>query len=189
MTDSSQPCAIVSLRDVELEGQISCAQRRLVVIAPGLSESVAKTIVKKWHELGRDAVQLVLDPNPEVCRLGLGDLAALQLLHKTAEQIGERIYQQRGLRIGVIVTDETTTVYSPTPRLIESGGQPGERLNALRLDTPILDPAATRTDTDFGSGSENMNPLPQGRNPDDIAHKSHCGKLPKNLPSGRFATV
>ena len=151
MTDSSQPCAIVSLRDVELEGQISCAQRRLVVIAPGLSESVAKTIVKKWHELGRDAVQLVLDPDPEVCRLGLGDLAALQLLHKTAEQIGGRIYQQRGLRVGVIVTDETTTVYSPTPRLIEAGGQPGERLNALRLDTPILDPAATRTDTDFRS--------------------------------------
>jgi hypothetical protein len=150
MTSSSQPCAVVSLRDIELEGQVNCARKRLVVIAPGLSESVAKAIVKKWHELGRDAVQLVLDTDPEVCRLGLGDLAALQMLYETAERMGGRIHQQRGLRVGVIVTDETTTIYSPTPRLIEAGGHPGERLNALRFDAPILDPAAT-TDSDLRS--------------------------------------
>jgi hypothetical protein len=143
MTNSSQPYAVVSLRDIELQGQISCTRRRLVVIAPGLSESVAKAIVKKWHELGPNAVQVVLDSDPEVCRLGFGDLAALKMLHETAERIGGRIHKQQGLRVGVIVTDETTTVYSPTPRLIEAGGQPGERLNALRLDTPILDPDPT----------------------------------------------
>jgi hypothetical protein len=142
MTNSPQPCAVVSLRDVELEGLITCARRRVVVIAPGLSESVAKSIVKKWHELGPHAVQVVLDADPEVCRLGLGDLAALKMLHGTAEQMGRRIHQQQGLRVGVIVTDETTTVYAPTPRLIEAGGQLGERLNALRFDTPILDPSA-----------------------------------------------
>jgi len=151
MTNSPPPYAVVSLPDIELEGQVSCTQRRLVVIAPGLSESVAKAIVKKWHELGRDAVLVVLDPDPEVCRLGLGDLAALKMLHETAERIGGRIHQQQGLRVGVIVTDETTTVYSPTPRLIEAGGQPGERLNALRFDTPILDPAATTSDADLRS--------------------------------------
>lgn len=150
MTNSYQPCAVVSLRDVELEGQVNCALRRLVVIAPGLSESVAKAIVKKWHELGRDAVQVVLDPDPEVCRLGFGDLAALQILYETAEQMGGQIHRQQGLRVGVIVTDETTTVYSPTPRLIEAGGQPGERLNALRFDAPILDPTAAR-DSDLRS--------------------------------------
>jgi len=143
MTNSLPPCAVVSLPDIELEGQVSCARRRLVVIAPGFSESVAKAIVKKWHELGRDAVLVVVDPDPEVCRLGLGDLAALQMLQKTAEQVGGRIHQQQGLRVGVIVTDETTTVYSPSPRLVEAGGQPGERLNAIRFETPILDDAAT----------------------------------------------
>ena len=143
MADSSPPYAVVSLRDVELEGQISCTRRRLVVIAPGLSESVAKAVATKWCELGRDAVQVVLDSDPEVCRLGLGDLTALKMLHETAEQIGGRIHQQQGLRVGVIVTDETTTVYSPTPRLIEAGGQPGERLNALRIDAPILASGAT----------------------------------------------
>ena len=143
VTNPSPPCAVVSLPDIELEGQVSCARRRLVVIALGFSESVAKAIVKKWHALGRDAVLVVVDPDPEVCRSGLGDLAALQMLQKTAEQVGGRIHQQQGLRVGVIVTDETTTVYSPSPRLVEAGGQPGERLNAIRFDTPILDDAAT----------------------------------------------
>ncbi len=151
MTIFSPRCAVVSLPDIELEGQVSCTQHRLVVIAPGLSESVAKAIVKKWHELGRDAVLVVLDPDPEVCRLGFGDLAALQMLQKTADQLGGRIHQQQGLRVGVIVTDETTTVYSPPPRLIEAGGQPGERLNALRFDTPILDPAASSAAADLRS--------------------------------------
>lgn len=150
MTNSYQQCAVVSLRDVELEAQVNCARQRLLVIAPGLSESVAKAVVKKWHELGREGVQLVVDTDPEVCRLGFGDLTALQMLYETAERLGGRIYQQKGLRVGVVVTDETTTVYSPIPRLIEAGGQPGERVNAVRFDTPILDPAA-HTDSDFHS--------------------------------------
>jgi hypothetical protein len=122
-----------------------------VVIAPGLSESVAKAIVQKWHELGSSAVQIVLDPDPEVCRLGLGDLVALKMLHEAAEKMGSRIHQQQGLRVGVIVTDETTTVYSPTPRLIEAGGQPGERLNALRFDTPIISEASTSGESNLRS--------------------------------------
>lgn len=159
MTNSFQPCAVVSLRDIELEGQISCTRRRLVVIAPGLSESVAEAIVKKWHELGRNAVQVVLDPDPEVCRLGLGDVAALSMLQETAEQMGGEIHKQQGLRVGIVVSDETTTVYAPIPRLIEAGGLPGERLNALRFDAPILETSASNTDSDLRSIDLHSEPL------------------------------
>jgi hypothetical protein len=138
VTDFSPTCAVVSLPDIELEGQISCASRRLVAIAPGFTEPVAKAISQKWHQLGPGAVQVVVDPNPEVCRLGLGDMEALALLHATAAELGVTVHQQRGLRVGVIITDETTTIYAPVPRLIEAGGQPGERFNALRLDAPVL---------------------------------------------------
>jgi hypothetical protein len=72
--------------------------------------------------------------------MGYGDVEALKLLHETAEQLGTKIHQQQGLRIAVVVTDETTAIFSPTPLLIEAGGQPGEKPNAIRLDTPILDP-------------------------------------------------
>ncbi len=140
MTDLSLPCSVISLPDIDLESQISCAKQRVVVIVPGLSESVAKVLVAKWIELGKDGVQVVLDPDPEICRLGFGDLEALSLLHAAAARFGVRIHQQHGLRVGVIITDETTTIFSPTARLIEAGGLPGERLNAIRFDGPVLLP-------------------------------------------------
>lgn len=137
MSDSFPACAVVSLPDVELEAQISCARRRLIAIAPGFTESVARVIAHKWHDLGPDAVQVVLDPDPEVCRLGLADMTALELLAQTASEIGATLHKQRGLRVGLVITDETTTVYSPVARLVEAGGLPGEKLNALRLDAPV----------------------------------------------------
>ena len=151
MTDSSPSCAVVSLPDIGIEGQISCAKHRLVVIAPGLSISVAKVIAVKWNELGKNAVQVVLDPDPEVCRLGFGDLEAMKMLFDVAAQLGSQVLQQQGLRVGVIITDETTTVYSPTARLVEAGGLPGERFNAIRFDAPIIDPANATPSSDLSS--------------------------------------
>jgi hypothetical protein len=155
---STPQCSVISLTDTELIALVQCARRRLVVIAPGLSQQAAKALARKWQELGGDSVQVVLDPDPEVCRLGFGDLAALQLLHETAEQMRTRIHQQQGLRIGVIVTDETTAIFSPTPLLVEAGGLPGERPNAIRLDSPIL-----RSDVNSSSAelaSINLDPKP-----------------------------
>jgi len=148
---STAQCSFVSLTDTELLALVCCTERRLVVIAPGLSEPVAEALIDKWRELGPHAVQVVLDPDPEVCRLGLGDVAALKLLHAEAGRLGTRIHQQPGLRIGVVITDETTTVFSPTPLLIEAGGRPGEKPNAIRLDTPLLDPAAGSSGSDLRS--------------------------------------
>jgi len=130
---------------------IRCARRRLVVIAPGLSLPVAESLIMTWRELPPQAVQVVLDSDPEVCRFGYGDLKALQLLHETAGQIGAQIHQQQGLRIGVVVTDETTVIYSPTPLLIEAGGRPGEKSNAIRLETPIIEPVPSSSAADLGS--------------------------------------
>jgi hypothetical protein len=152
-------CSVVSLTDADLTGLVSCVRRRLVVIAPGLSVPVAKAVVETWRRLGPQAVQVVLDPDPEVCRMGYGDVAALKLLHETAEQLRTKIHQQPGLRIGVVVTDETTAIFSPTPLLIEAGGQPGERLNAIRLDTPILDPDRDAASSDLRSINVQPKPL------------------------------
>lgn len=113
---------------------VRCATRRLVVIAPGLSAPVAKALAEMWRALGPKSVQVVLDSDPEVCRLGLGDVTALEVLRSTAEELGTSIQQQHGLRVGVIITDETTTIFSPTPLLVEAGGRPGERQNAIRLE-------------------------------------------------------
>jgi F420-0:gamma-glutamyl ligase-like protein len=107
-------CSVISLTDTELMALVRCAARRLVVIAPGLSESVARALADVWRRLGPDAVQIVLDSDPEVCRLGFGEVAALEILRQTAEELETAILQQQGLRVGVVITDETTTIYSPT---------------------------------------------------------------------------
>jgi hypothetical protein len=132
----SSPFLVVSQPDVSILGQINCARRRLLVVAPGLTEELAQAVASKWVELGRDAVRVVLDPDPDICRLGYGDLAALQLLHRTAAELGTTVLEQGGIRIGIVLTDETTTIFAPTPRLVEAGGEPGERMNAVRFDLP-----------------------------------------------------
>ncbi len=152
-------CSVVSLTDADLTGLVSCVQRRLVVIAPGLSVPVAESVAETWRRLGAQAVQVVLDPDPEVCRMGYGDIAALKLLQETAEALGAIIHQQPGLRVGVVVTDETTVIYSPTPLLIEAGGKPREKSNAIRLDAPILNPESDVSCSDLASINVEPRPL------------------------------
>jgi hypothetical protein len=130
------PFLVVSQPDISILGQINCARRRLLVVAPGLTEEVAQAVASKWIELGGNAVRVVLDPDPDICRLGYGDLAALQLLHRTASELGTTVLEQGGIRIGIVLTDETTTIFAPTPRLVESGGDPGERMNAVQFNLP-----------------------------------------------------
>lgn len=130
------PFLVVSQPDLSILGQINCARKRLLVVAPGLTEEVAHAVASKWVELGKDAVRVVLDPDPDICRLGYGDLSALQLLHRTAAELGTTVLKQGGIRIGIVLTDETTTIFAPTPRLVESGGEPGERMNAVQFDLP-----------------------------------------------------
>ena len=116
---------------------IRCAKRRLVLVAPGVSDSVAKAIVETWKDIGPGRVQIVLDVDPEVCRMGYGQFSALQMLFEAAKQMGTSVHQQAGLRIGVVVTDESTVVYSPTPLLVEAGGKASAKPNAIRLEAPL----------------------------------------------------
>lgn len=133
-TSQKSDCSLVSVTETEIAALISCARTRLVVIAPGLSEFLAAAVVERWRALGPTGTHVVLDSDPEVCRLGLGEFAALKLLHGVAEEIGGCVYLQRGLRVGMIVTDETITIYAPTPLLTEAGGTKGEKHNAIRLE-------------------------------------------------------
>lgn len=63
---------------------ITSARRRLVIIAPGLSASVAAAVAERWRALGPQAVTVTLDVDPEVCRLGLGEFGAVTRLSGTA---------------------------------------------------------------------------------------------------------
>ena len=92
---------------------ILSAENRLVVVAPALNTAVANTLCNQWKKLGSERVSVILDVDPEVFCLGFGEFDGLKLLEATAEHLGAMIQRQPGIRIGVIIADQVTLVFSP----------------------------------------------------------------------------
>jgi len=145
--------ALTVANDVTLTAMISKAQRRLIIVAPGLSTELAKIVSKLWRHLGADSVSITLDINSEIFRLGLGDIKAVELLTKTASSLKTTLNVHPGLRIGVVIADDETLVYSPTPLLIEASPNGDDRNptrpNGLRVGLPPAD-----LERDLGAGPE-----------------------------------
>lgn len=170
------PSSVMSFTETEMEAAIACAKHRLVIVAPGMSIKIARALATKWHELGSAAVQVIVDLDPEVCRLGYGEADALELLQQTVQVLGTQLQQQAGLRIGLVMSDETTTVFAPTPLLIEAGGEPGERFSAIRLGTSLLD-----ADPETGESSvSSLNLAPASVLTNEV--EKTCEKLLANPP-------
>jgi hypothetical protein len=117
-------CNVTEKSLVEL---ISRAKTRLVFVAPGATQAVAEAIENTWRRLGAEQITVVLDVDPEVCRLGYGTLDGLKLLQKSASEQGGLICHQPGVRICVVLCDDETVVFSPTPLLIETGSPRTDR--------------------------------------------------------------
>jgi hypothetical protein len=118
---SASTPTVTKIDDAALISIIRKVQRRLVFIAPGTTLNVAKAIQEQWQQLGSQSVNVILDVDPEVCRLGYGTLDALKLLQETATQLGVFVHHQPGIRIGLVIADDTTLIFAPIPLLIEAG--------------------------------------------------------------------
>jgi len=51
---------------------IELASRRIVYMVPGITERVVDALSDAWRRLRTEAVSVILDVDPEVCRLGYG---------------------------------------------------------------------------------------------------------------------
>jgi hypothetical protein len=124
-----------SVDDEVLRRHIAQARRRLVFVAPGVRLDVANALASAMTVLPPDAIHLVLDVDAEVCRLGYGDtnLAGLEHLQQAATQHGLTINNHPGIRIGLLIADDTTLIYSPTPQLIEAGSKQPDKPNGIFL--------------------------------------------------------
>jgi len=128
--------ALTIANDEKMGQLIRSAQRRVVFIAPAVTSAVAEALVRSLKTLGPDGVSIVVDIDPEVYRLGYGDESALALLQAAASAAGTTVNYQRGVRLGVLIADDKTLVFSPTPRLIEAGPRDPTALNAIVLGPP-----------------------------------------------------
>jgi len=127
--------SITNANDAKLVSLIDQAAQRVVLLIPGASEEVARSLASAWLRLGGPGVTVILDVDPEVCRLGYGTLEGLQIVREAAAEAGTIVCHQPGVRIGLLISDNTTLVFSPAPLLIEAGSMQPQRPNAIQLET------------------------------------------------------
>jgi len=126
--------AISSVDDDYLIRVVESARRRLLVVSPGLSMQVAEAIGVAWQRLGPKAVNVIMDVDPEVCRLGYGCVEAIAYLEERATGLGAMLCSQPGIRIGLVVADDATLVFAPVPELVEAGTEAQKRrVNAIQI--------------------------------------------------------
>lgn len=149
--------------DAVLVNLIDHARSRLVFVAPGVHHSVAEALSNAVRRMPTGAIHIVLDVDAEVCRLGYGDpdFKVVEDLQTAALAHGLTINRHRGVRIGLLVADDTTLVYSPVPRLIEAGSHEADKPNGILLEAH-LPPALAEA---CGLGPEGAAALAIGLNP------------------------
>lgn len=130
----SEPTAITTVDDAYLCQIIQSVKRRLVYMTPGMSDQVAEAVCKKWDELPPQAINIILDVDPEVCRMGFGTIHAIKKLNEKARKLRSAIHEQPGVRIALLIADDVTLFYAPTPLLIEGGSDTPVRPNAVKLN-------------------------------------------------------
>ena len=148
---TSTSVVFCSTSDGELVRLIDEAQRRLIVVSPALTEPVATALLAKIENARptecdrvRDPIQItvVLDDSPEAYRLGYGEAAAnhLKRFREAADQGSIRFQVEPGVRIGVVISDENSLVFAPTPQLVEAPPTASmARANAIQISGPEAD--------------------------------------------------
>ncbi len=133
------------LEDAAIITYIRRANSRLRFIGPGCSKNVADALAESWRKLGPNAVQVVLDADAELCRLGFGDGDAIKLLVEVAGDIGGSILWQPGARLCVLEVDGERIIFPPTPRLVEAASASSSEIllspkNEQTAEDQILSP-------------------------------------------------
>lgn len=118
--------------DDRIKDLIEQARRRLIVVSPGLTTRMVDCLQRLAATEVVPEITVVLDSDPEVYRLGYGDQATLKTL-ETLKSRSVNLQLQEGIRIGLVVSDDRTMVFSPTPRMIEADSTTIEKPNAVIL--------------------------------------------------------
>jgi hypothetical protein len=128
------PRSFTNADDDRLIALIRAARTRLVFASPGISKPVGEVLAEViGSPLAPAQLAVILDVDPEVCRLGYGTLEGLEAVQRALEARHLRLQSADGLRVGLLVSDDQTLIYSPTPLLIEAGSEAPSKPNAILL--------------------------------------------------------
>lgn len=147
--------------DASLIAMIEGARSKLVVIAPGLTIAVAKALAVRMKDLPILSLTVILDADAEVYRMGYGDPEALEIIRQASTNEMFDLREQPGVRIGVLISDDSTMVFAPVSRNIEAGSTTQEKPNAIMLQggaTQKLAQAAGGAQGDAEVGLTGMEP-------------------------------
>jgi len=107
------------LPDELIINHLARARESIRFVGPGLSAAAASVLAQRWQDLGALAVEVVLDADADLCRMGYCDGQALRLLLDAAKQLQAPIHRQTGVRLCVLEIDGEKIIFPPTPRLVE----------------------------------------------------------------------
>jgi hypothetical protein len=157
------------LTENDVIDQIQQARESIRFVGPGLQKAAAIALANQWIQLGPDAVEVILDADPELCRLGFCDGESLRILFDTASQLGAIVGHHSGIRLCVLEIDGVRIVYAPTPRLVEESKpqsaeivlspNPGEGLHEQIL-APRSAAATSLTNTEVKAIENNLKESP-----------------------------
>lgn len=136
--------SFTSASDDQIIALVNKARRRLVVIGPAFSEAVAKALAARMEDLPALSLSLILDADPEVYRMGYGEVAALEIIRAAAAKCSFRLREQEGVRIGLVVSDDDTMIYSPVSQNIEAGSTSADKPNAILLGGDVADAVSAK---------------------------------------------
>lgn len=170
--------AITVADDSAIIRLVERARNRLVVLAPAVSNGIADAICSRWQELGTERVSVILDVDPEVYRLGYGQIEALARLEQVAASLGTMLQRQPGVRIGLVISDDLTLVYSPTPQLVEASPQLSKSRENIKPNAVLLDHAPAQIANDLGHGEQGVRTQTVGL---DKARRGDIEEVKKDL--------
>jgi len=129
-----------SMSSGKIAGLVNRASKRVVLASPGLQDAVAQALENFWKRRGRSGVEVVLDCDEEVIRLGYGEINAVKRL----KDAGIPLRQSTGLRVGVLIVDSRAWVFSPTALYVQDEVHSDETPNAVRLSSSEATRIVTR---------------------------------------------
>ena len=118
----------------------SGARHGVYYAAPGIQTEPADALCALAKSLGADLIQVFVDFDERVFRMGYGNVEAVKAL----QEAGITVQSSPGLRTGLLVVDGEGYIFTPTALYLEADVRPEGALNAMRMTRDQVREALSR---------------------------------------------